>query len=781
MFCSFLLSMVTLLLFHPFVDFKKKIKRSQFNCFLFKQLILLITCFTLLFESVNCFQVYSELVSQTFKNNVRFICISECDSAILSFTLSRELGDRNLIVTLKREFGPKLQSHNPLSCSYIVSSLPSPSPIFIDPGDFLSGSIDRCPHEKSVAGKIHNGSQSIFFDRLFGEQLITWAKRDPSDPFTYFPTEKPHNYSKTSINPVEVKGYVTHSKSVPYHLKVVFIWYSRLANAFGNFDALVIQSNLLIKMVNTLFKPLNVIVTLMDVLNSTVQEEVPKNSSEFDALILFQKIRRDHFLPEFENFTTIFIVSSSFNGYIGFSPLGAICNPNDNAIWISWSANVTRVSASIVHELGHNLGFKNLTSEQNGTSSMPRCSKCVTMTSNYVTTFDHQVHWSESSIEKFKSLIDTGYGKCLLDPPTNYLTASCGNGIIEAGEECEWTESHPDCCHKDLCFLTEFACCGSGPCCNPSDCRPYNLTDRFICREKADPCDLPEYCDGNSEFCPEDTWIHDFYKCAGGHCFEGKCVSHKNSCNRLWNENVNQSDPTCYKLNILGKIGNDCGYDRKTQSFIPCACNDHLCGRLHCSASQNDTFRFHAWNTTHIYTNDSTTLCASSISNVYPKDPGMVPNGAACGEDRVCFNTHCLPRHTLPTYFTPYCSDDLIPDNQDQCRCPNGFSDSKSCIQQSELNDTLEIITPEIINACRSLMHANYEKLKSENSSQFDLKVFAIFFGIAVLFIIFVVFCILWLHYHPNIKRQFTVSRTPDLSEKENGEESEKRIALNSY
>lgn len=37
-----------------------------------------------------------------------------------------------------------------------------------------------------------------------------------------------------------------------------------------------------------------------------------------------------------------------------------------------------------------------------------------------------------------------------------------------------------------------------------------------LCRDAITECDLPEYCDGASEFCPVDVFVQDGTECGGG-------------------------------------------------------------------------------------------------------------------------------------------------------------------------------------------------------------------------------------------------------------------------
>ena len=97
---------------------------------------------------------------------------------------------------------------------------------------------------------------------------------------------------------------------------------------------------------------------------------------------------------------------------------------------------------------------------------------------------------------------------CVLDPdPTRQVISMqmCGNGIVEADEECDPGSGNDSaCCDPQTCkFRVGAICDPSGSTCCTSDCQFAPRTQ--LCREsKDDRCDVPEFCTGNSSTCPTD-------------------------------------------------------------------------------------------------------------------------------------------------------------------------------------------------------------------------------------------------------------------------------------
>ena len=69
-------------------------------------------------------------------------------------------------------------------------------------------------------------------------------------------------------------------------------------------------------------------------------------------------------------------------------------------------------------------------------------------------------------------------------------------------------------------------------------------------------CDLPDYCTGSSEWCPEDKYKHDGTECFNreqAYCYHGRCNSCLSQCHLIWGvEDVETAYAGCYNINTRG-------------------------------------------------------------------------------------------------------------------------------------------------------------------------------------------------------------------------------------
>jgi hypothetical protein len=125
--------------------------------------------------------------------------------------------------------------------------------------------------------------------------------------------------------------------------------------------------------------------------------------------------------------------------------------------------------------------------------------------------------------------------------------AQCGNGIVEAGEDC-------DC--------GGVAGCGGNTCCNPTTCKfqPGAVCDdsneeccrqcqfataNTVCRPSTGACDPQEVCSGTNGTCPPDTFAPNGQGCGSSMtCASGQCTSRDYQCQTLMGTYLNGNNDT---------------------------------------------------------------------------------------------------------------------------------------------------------------------------------------------------------------------------------------------
>ncbi|XP_040417323.1 disintegrin and metalloproteinase domain-containing protein 23 isoform X7 [Cygnus olor] len=286
----------------------------------------------------------------------------------------------------------------------------------------------------------------------------------------------------------------------------------------------------------------------------------------------------------------------------------------------------------------------------------------------------HSRKFSKCSIAEYKEFLLRGGGACLFNKPTKlFETTECGNGYVEAGEECDCgfrMECYADCCKK--CSLSNGAHCSDGPCCNTS-CLVSFFPRGYDCRYAVNECDIAEFCTGDSGQCPPNLRKQDGYACDSnqGRCYNGECKTRDNQCKYIWGSKSSGSDKFCYeKLNTEGTKKGNCGKDG--DRWIQCSKHDVFCGFLLCTnltkvprvgqvqgeIIPNSFYhqgRIVDCSGAHVLLDDDTDL-------------GYVEDGAPCGPHMMCLDKKCLPIQSLNISSCPIGSNGKVCSGHGKCQ-----------------------------------------------------------------------------------------------------------------
>lgn len=252
---------------------------------------------------------------------------------------------------------------------------------------------------------------------------------------------------------------------------------------------------------------------------------------------------------------------------IGIAWTKALCQTNALAQGSQYTAGtgVSSISPNswmvVAHEVGHGFGANHdCTASACISEAAIQAAACCPLSSSECNAGDHYIMnpseqtattvFSPCSISAICSNIGSSGGSCL-KPSGTKVTQSmslnvCGNGILEAGEQCDC--GSPDECAKDpCCDGTTCKFKGNAVCDDLNDdcCKNCQLSPQgTVCRSALSSCDIAETCTGTSATCPVDIRVPNLTKCqilsvgAGnkttvvgqGQCANGICTSRDLQC-----------------------------------------------------------------------------------------------------------------------------------------------------------------------------------------------------------------------------------------------------------
>uniref|UniRef100_A0A8V5GP40 Uncharacterized protein n=1 Tax=Melopsittacus undulatus TaxID=13146 RepID=A0A8V5GP40_MELUD len=362
----------------------------------------------------------------------------------------------------------------------------------------------------------------------------------------------------------------------------------------------------------------------------------------------------------------------------GTAFVGGICSPA-RAGGVNEYGSVAAMAVTLAQTLGQNVGM--MWNKHRTAAGDCRCPDswlgCIMEDTGWVYYLPRK--FSRCSIDEYNQFLQDGGGSCLFNKPLKLLDPpECGNGFVEAGEECdcgslaECAKSGGNCCKK--CTLTHDAMCSDGLCCKGCKYEPRGVS----CREAVNECDIPETCTGDSSQCPPNLHKLDGYFCENeqGRCYGGRCKTRDRQCNALWGRG--SAERFCYeKLNVEGTERGNCG--REGPGWLQCNKQDVLCGFLLCAnisgAPRLGELSGEVATTTFFHQNRYVDCRGGHVQLVDGSDLSYVEDGTPCGPGMLCLDRRCLPATAFNFSSCPgswdgkICYDHGVCSNEGKCIC----------------------------------------------------------------------------------------------------------------
>uniref|UniRef100_A0A8C2MU74 A disintegrin and metallopeptidase domain 23 n=1 Tax=Cricetulus griseus TaxID=10029 RepID=A0A8C2MU74_CRIGR len=283
------------------------------------------------------------------------------------------------------------------------------------------------------------------------------------------------------------------------------------------------------------------------------------------------------------------------------------------------------VAQVLSQSLAQNLGI-----QWEPSSRKPKC-ECIESWGGCImeeTGVSHSRKFSKCSISEYRDFLQRGGGACLFNRPTKlFEPTECGNGYVEAGEECDCDSLHS-----------------------------Y--------------CDITEYCTGDSG----QVWKNSIL----GRCYNGECKTRDNQCQYIWGTKAAGSDKFCYeKLNTEGTEKGNCGKDG--DRWIQCSKHDVFCGFLLCTnltrAPRIGQLQGEIIPTSFYHQGRVIDCSGAHVVLDDDTDVGYVEDGTPCGPSMMCLDRKCLQIQALNMSSCPLdskgkvCSGHGVCSNEATCIC----------------------------------------------------------------------------------------------------------------
>lgn len=568
----------------------------------------------------------------------------------------------------------------------LMSTYPKP-----DVHCYYHGDVED--HEESLValstcsglrGVILLGNQSYGLEPIKqstnNEHLLYRLEHSQSEPFVCGVTnETSHTESHSPFHPslsmtalLRRKRNLPQTRYVELVLVADFLRYTyKKKNETAVREEMVELANLL----DGYYKKLNIRVVLVGLEIFKEANPFSVEGSAGEVLGRFVDWRKTALLPRIRNDDAQLIVGLAGaygGGILGMAFVGTVCSmATAGGINVYSGDNLGYVSTVVAHEMGHNLGMNH----DNG-----RCTcnggSCIMAASATGSTL-----FSDCSASDFERLVLRGGGLCLLNQPSQsniVSVAKCGNGLLEEGEDCDCgtpQECTNKCCDAATCKLTWGSACAQGSCCK--DCKIS--VSGTPCRGSVNTCDLPEYCNGSTSYCPSDFYIMDGLLCENNaaYCYEGRCQTYDYQCKQLFEKGASKAADICFQTaNLKGDAFGNCGMT-SSGTYVKCSLANAMCGKVQCTNVDTNNPPPGGSVSNQIIDGSS---CVNADFNLGTDvlDPAYVNQGSPCAKGMACLDFQCVNASALLSVnlhcdANNTCNSRGVCNNLGHCHCNDGW------------------------------------------------------------------------------------------------------------
>ncbi|NXG17898.1 ADAM8 protein, partial [Grallaria varia] len=412
--------------------------------------------------------------------------------------------------------------------------------------------------------------------------------------------------------------------------------------------------------VDKLYQPLRLRVALIGLEVWNHKDKIVVSPNPEVTLDNFLHWRESELLRKRPHDNAQLITGIDFHGKtVGLAKKLVMCTRDSGAVSQDHSTNPIGAASTMAHEMGHNLGMSHDEDVAGCHCPVSKADGGCVMAGSVGLVYPKL--FSRCSEQDMWQFLGDPRTSCLLNAPRAdelYGGPVCGNLFVERGEQCDCgtpEECSDRCCNATTCQLREGAECAQGECCQDCKVKPAGV----LCRASKNDCDLAERCSGLSAECPEDVFQENGIPCQGGsgYCYNGGCPSHSEQCRALWGAGTGLCPPGPASAQ---------GHDSR---------RDVKCGTLLCLSDSSKPILGSGYFSFGHYSFGRFNCKAVIADGEVAAELRLVPTGAKCGEEMVCYAGRC---QNLLVYGDKNCSAKCnnhgVCNHRRECHCDPGWA-----------------------------------------------------------------------------------------------------------